>query len=55
VRGNTYFCRKGDAFMKKKEQKNFFVKMVEDKKAIIILELPIYIDCKEKEFFIFRF
>lgn len=27
--------QKGDAFMKKKEQKNFFVKMVEDKKAII--------------------
>ena len=24
-----------DTFMKKKEQKNFFVKMVEDKKAII--------------------
>ena len=35
MRGNTYFCRKGDAFIKKKEQKNFFVKMVEDKKAII--------------------
>ena len=27
--------QKGDTFMKKKEQKNFFVKMVEDKKAII--------------------
>ena len=27
--------QKGDAFMKNKKQKNFFVKMVEDKKAII--------------------
>ena len=31
----NYLCRKRNDIVEKKEQKNFFVKMMEDKKAII--------------------
>ena len=33
--GKYILSQERDAYMKKKEKKNFFVKMVEDKKAII--------------------
>ena len=56
---------KGYLFLFKNKKRNNFICYyhkeglkainLEDKQAIIILELPIYIDCKEKDFFIFRF